>query len=69
MSKIVIVVSGGLVQSVYSESNDVDVQVIDYDILHESGKSHEEVSEILNKEVDAMYDNRINIVGEDFEEN
>lgn len=69
MSKIVIVVDGGLVQSVYSESNDVDVQVIDYDILHESGKSYEEVSEILNKEVDAMYDNRINIVGEDFEEN
>lgn len=69
MSKVVIVVDGGLVQSVYSESNDVDVQVIDYDILHESGKSYEEVSEILNKEVDAMYDNRINIVGEDFEEN
>lgn len=63
MSKVVIVVSGGLVQNVYSESNDVEIKLIDCNVLKdELGKSHDEVNQIIKKEVDAMRDNQITVV-------
>lgn len=63
MSKVVIVVSGGLVQNVYSESNDVEIRLVDCDVLKdELGKSHDEVNQIIKKEVDAMRDNQITVV-------
>lgn len=63
MSKIVIVVSGGLVQNVFSESDDVEIRLVDCDVLKdELGKSREEVDQIIKKEVGAMRDNQITVV-------
>lgn len=63
MSKIVIVVSGGLVQNVFSESDDVEIRLVDCDVLKdELGKSREEVDQIIKKEVGAMCDNQITVV-------
>lgn len=60
MAKIVVVVRGGLVESVYTDDENAEVKLIDCDVLKdEMGKSHQEITEIINKNVGAMKDNFI----------
>jgi len=56
--KIVVVVIGGVVQSVYADNNDVEIEVLDVDDLEAAGYSERErekkISEAV-KELKAVY--------------
>lgn len=52
--KIVVYVSGGNVQAIYSSNPNAIVKVIDDDNMIAEGKLDEERQEILNKEIEGL---------------
>jgi len=65
MAKIVVVVHGGLVESVYTDDGNAEVKLIDYDILKDDmGKSYQEITEITKKNVGDLKNNPIGYVSD-----
>lgn len=57
--KVVIVVSGGVVQSVCSSFVDLEVQLIDADDLLHAGKTNREIDELIVTATDPLYVNQM----------
>ena len=55
MNKIVVVVSGGVVNSVYADCDVQNVQIVDFDNLKAQGKSEEEEDEFFHNAVDKLF--------------
>lgn len=57
--KVVIVVCGGVVQTVHSSFADLEVQLIDADDLLSAGKTNREIDELIVTATDPLYVNQM----------